>query len=411
MYTGIYINDTHLSAGICNQDQEVVFIQDEHAVTDRKYLTPCSVYIADTFAFVGHPIRYLVANDYTLDYCKDFTKDLEYKEKSVFIDNHENHWNAIGIVAILLKKLKSDLQIHNDDPFKGAVITLPQTISSHLVTSLKKAFDCVGINLCGVIDIGKAAILGYEMPCDSSKTEKIVLYNMDTAALTVSLCSLDEDNYTTTQTIETNRNLGEETLLLLLQNHIQKRYEEVTNKVVKKGTKTITTLQQTAEKVLLNYTTKSQSFIKVMCSFESPVIELIVTRAQIDGIIAAYFSQTMDFLKEVFQSSGAEIQKIDSVMMTGTSKIIKSLKPYLEKEFLEPVKFYNHNNDQIITKGTTLYANNGIEREISKSLLTQNKNDNTLLTLSKKKSEKVVLGQEEMAALVATMQINVGCEI
>lgn len=413
MYIGIYISDSFISTATVNQDDEVVMIKDESAISTKKLAIPLKIYLEDNFAYLGDQVDYLIANDYSLKYTHNFLDDLEEQERLSVTYTTETPWNAASIIAIFLKKILSDIVIYSDQPVKGAVVTISRNISSKLSTALKWAFDIVHIPLLGVIDFGKSALLGYDVQSNPAKNKNLFVYNLDQFSLSISLLELDKEGYCTTHHSVVDKNLGEQLLHDNLSEYIVKRYEEVTKKTVKKTKKNDLLLKELANELLHKYISENKLYINLLCTFENPIIELITTRAQIDTIVATYISKTFDFIKTSCAACSISLENIDEVLVAGLSDNFQSIQRYLGRLFSNPeLKIYMHDMDTIITQGVAVHANDRIQREISSSLLV--KTDEETDATAAKTSEKPLkdsINREKLISILKTIQINEGCDV
>lgn len=412
-YIGIYINETSISAGYVGQDGEVAIIKNENLKSEQKYGTPLVAYIDGDYAYLGGQVEFLIADNLNLNYGKSFLDGLDEPDKIVYADQSKYSWNASGLLALFLKKLKSDIQIHDERIIQGGVISISRSFSTALIQSIKQAFEFADIPLFGIIDIGKAALLGYGVLQLNLKPKSFLIYDLNLLALTVSVVQLDEENYCETILFEYDRELGEQVVNLYFISLLVKKYEEATSIKIEKDKKSVMRLYQMAKELMIKYTNDSEPFVTMIYNVEGPIVELIITRAQIDALLSKYFARSLKFLNESLSNAAFDKVDINGILLTGTSRLLPLVQNKLETEFKEqPVKFYNKNSNTILTKGATLYANNPVEREIESSLLAEtkvneNQEENPLHdTLAKNRSQ-----QNELAGLIATMHINVICDL
>ncbi len=413
MYIGIYINNSFISSASVNQEEEVLLIKNENSRGQKKFLTPLKVYIEDNFAYLGDQIDFLTANDYELKYGYAFLDHLARINTTVYKDNTGVCWNALSLISIFLKKLKANIQMFEEHTLQGAVVTLPTQITPAVIEALKTAFEIAQIPLCGVIDISKASLLGYGICGEASKVKAILHYNLDVFALSIGVLTIDEENYSETLLFETNKKKGEHELQEFIEHFLVKKYEHITNREIKKNKKNRILLQKIVNKMLSTYSSESKLYIRVLCSFDDPMAELIVTRAQIDAIITKYISQTLFFMKKSLEKAGVAMHNINEIVITGTSSILNHIEVHLRHVFdQQEIKIYNHTVDQIITRGAAIHANNAVERQISASLLTETKQEVITAPLETIQTDKEdTPNQMELTTLVNTMHINAGCNV
>ncbi len=414
MYVGIYINNSSISSATMNQEDEILLVKDKSNI-EGSFLTPFKIYIEDNFAYLGDQVGFLLANDYELKYVHNVLHYLAQINTTIYKDNTGVCWNVVSIISIFLKKLKADLQMYHEQCLQGVIVALPYPINPAIVEALKMAFSMSDIPFCGVIDICKAGLLGYNISNATLKTKFVLHYNLDLYALSIGLLAIDQENYSKTLLFKTNKKKGEYVLQKYIQHFLIKHYEHVSKREIKRSKNNHMLLQNMVNDILSKYNKESKLYFKVLCSFDDPMIELIITRAQINAIVTKYISETLSFVKENLEKTNVRIHNISEILITGTSKIFNNIQEHLKHAFgRQEIKIHNYTPDQIITKGAAIHANNSIEREISISLLTKIKQGHDLITTQPetiKTNEEEVPNQEELNSLVKTMHINVGCDV
>jgi len=414
MYIGIYISDSFISVGSVNQDQEVVIIKDESITEGSKFLTPLKLYIENNYAFIGKQVDYLIAADENLNFAEQLIQD-DDSTKTVYRDASGVSWDTANLIAIYLKKLVADIQIHNDQIIEGAVVTTTMPVTPTLTTILKRAFKTAGINLCGVMDLGKAALCGYAIKGKASEEQYAMLLNLDSKQLCLSTIKLGEDQYTETISFSSDIILGEANLLEELSEFILKRYQNIIQAKIKQNNKAFSEAIKISKHLLSAYFQEPKKIVfEPLCKFgKGPFIKLLITRFHLSKIMLSFESKLISAIKTHIEASNLMASQLDHVLITGTAFICKTLEKSFQKidKNAKPV-FYNLKQDQVITKGIALYANNPIEREIAMSLLTSSKDDADIIeTDGIANTENKIPDYNQLEKLVKTIHINVGCDV
>ena len=371
MYIGIYINESHISAAFLNQDEEILPIKTSTLSTGRKLSgIPLKIYIEDDFAYVGKPVEHLITNDYNLKYATQFLDDLQHPEKITYTDPTGVAWNAPALLAIFLKKLKNDVSTHNEVQLQGAMVTTTKRVTPVITDALKLAFRLADIPFCGLIDFGKAAWYGTGMDSNSHNGKTVLVYNLGKKALTTSVVSVDKENCIETQLLQSDKNLGENSLQKDITEFLIQNYFQMTQKKIKKTQKNTIFMEKMASNILSDYFLRSELYIRNVYSVIEPAIELVLTRAQIDSVISRYMQQSFSVLTNHLSGANIVPENIDKVIVTGDSQLLATALAVLQK-FFDPQKIDipHRNASEIVINGITLLANDAIEREISNSLL------------------------------------------
>lgn len=409
MYLGIHISETYISAATVNQDQDVIMINDEDNAKEQQYLTPLNIYIEERYAYLGKPVDFLMANDHKLNYCSLPIKELSNEENIVYTDDMGGQWNALTLLSVFLKKLKSNVELLYDEPVSCAVVSISTPVTASLITALQKAFRIVDMPLCGVIDIGKAALKGYNLRCEKGQTKNVLLFDLDPKSISISIERMTEGDYCTTIISKSNKELGVDTLRQYLLIFLVKRYLEITKTEIKKCKKNEIILKELVNELLQNYSSKTDNCFKTTFAFQTPAIDMMIIRPQIQMVLSKYLEQTINFVNECLEEVQMTIGEIDEILITGNvvieEEIQKTLKTFFQNE---AIKIHNNLPEQVLTSGVTRYANTTAEREISASLLSSTE-------LKPKKEDIEEKGNDsnfnQLSTLVQSLHINLGCEI
>ncbi len=412
MYIGIYINESQIAAALLNQDDEVVPINGSAIATDNKSAaTQLKIYIEDDFAYVDTPVDHLITNDYDLNCAKYFLDDLQHPEKTIYTDPTGVDWNAPMLLAIFLKKLKGDILVHNEGRIQGAMVTMTKAITPAVTDALKQAFELADIPFCGAVDLGKAAWFGSRIAESSPDDQKVLVYNLENRALSLSVIAIDNENFMDTLLLKSDKALGENAVHEDFMDFLAKTYHTMTGNKIKKTAKNAIALKKMAKDTLFDIFSQSELYFRTVYDMTEPAIELILTRAQMNAIISKYMQRSLSFLEEALQGAEITPRDIGTVVLTGESQLLSTVPSVFHKLF-DPKKtsIHHQNPAEIITKGITLLANDAIEREINTSLISgkervgKSKSDNKNGSASKKNKENNDM--TEWIELIHSMQIN-----
>jgi len=411
MYIGITVSDSFISAGSLNKDKELVWIYDEHATSEAHQRMPLEIYIEDNYAYLGDPVRFLHATTDQLESGKITLKDLAKGTAIVYTDSTGVQWSSIMLLAIFLKKIKTDIALFKDKEITCAVVTINGVITTTITEAVQQAFNIAKLPLCGLIEVGKAALRGYRIASEAQTTKEILHLNIDDNAIAIGVLSFAEDNYVETRFFRNTDRLGSEQLHQMLMLYMIKRYKEITKKVIKKNKKNASQLNALVQELITEYTTSNKLCFKLTCDFYPPIIEIIITRGQIQALFLKYVQKVLSFLKASMESKAIEISSISDIMITGNSVIPIPIEPSLEVLFAnQKVVIHNNKKAEAIMQGTASYANNTADREISSSMLPTTSKLPVALGEKKIEEDKDTLNINTLATLISNMQINAGCD-
>jgi len=415
MYIGIYISDSFISVGSVNQDEEVVIIKDEGITDGSKFLTPLKLYIEDNYAFVGQPVDYLIAADQNLNFVEQLIQDTDDSTQTIYKDASGTSWDAAGLIAVYLKKIVADIQIHNNQIIEGAIVTTTKPVTPIVTTTFKRAFKIARIDLCGIMDLGKAALSGYAIKGKTATEQHAVLLNIERKQLSLCTMKLGEDHYNETISFSSDLTLGEDYLLDELSELLLKRYQTIIKAKLKLNAKIQEQARKISKHLLKIYFEDPKKIVaEPVCKFgQGPYIKLLITRLHLHKIILSYEEKLMTAVSKHLESSSLTSDQLEHVLIAGTGLIGNTIEKLFQKTNPNSkATFHNLNQDQVITKGIALYANNPIEREIAKSLITSSTDKVTIASPKRPSNiDNKAPDYNQLEKLVRTIQINVGCDV
>ena len=360
MYAGIHISNTFICAAITDENGKTILVTDESIEHDKKFINPLKMYIEDEFAYLGDKVNYLLANNYDLNYASGFLENPEASDTPVYKDGSGQHWNVAALIAIFLKKLKTDILIHNDTPIKSAAVTLSVASTPALTESLYQAFDMVGIPLAAILPVEKAALEGYAITNTENKTQHLFFYYLSPDGVTASISTFNEEDTVEVVHSATEKELGEQRLREKFRHFLEERYEHTTGKKIKETPKNLATLTRLTDELIAYAVSGVRLYTPLVCAIDDEIIELIITKEQLSSLLEEYTNATLSFLKEeLLHTAGCDAETIAMIVMTGNSALLPLIEQQLKPLFPgEHQTIYNRKPEEVLTKGAAAYAGN-----------------------------------------------------
>ncbi|MCB0375799.1 MAG: Hsp70 family protein [Sinomicrobium sp.] len=268
-------------------------------------------------------------------------------------------------------KIKTDLHIYNGSPVQGAVVTVSAASGPALIQALKSTFSMADIPLEAVLDMEKAAITGYHIANTANTAKNVVLYYLDRHELIISLNTLDNAGFVENTCRITGKKLGEQQLYDRLFSFLVKRYEYITGKKIKENKQNVLHIEALVHELITHAVNNNRLYISLLYAIDDEVIELIVTRAQVDDIIKEYIHETIAFLKSEVLEGRLEAEAVAMILCAGSAKLFPVIERQLRILFhKEDQCIYNLAPEEVLTKGAALYANT-TDKTADASLLTK----------------------------------------
>ncbi|MEM9686345.1 MAG: Hsp70 family protein [Bacteroidota bacterium] len=414
MHIGIHINNSFIAAATTDRNGNAILIKDESIESGKPYMNPLSIYIEDEFAYLGDKINPLIAHYGALDYATNFLDTLSAVETPAYKDGSGTHWNTTALIAVFLKKLKTDLRIYSDTPVKSAVVTVPDTPDPSLTEALTAAFRMAAIPLTVVLPMEKAAIEGYRIINTDNSTKTMLLCYLDYHTLTLSLNTIDTANTIQNTSRISEKKLGEHYLYKRFFLLIEKRYAQITGKKIKENQRNFSHITTLVEELIRQTIIDNKAYLQLLCAVDDEVIELILTRAQVNSIIQAYIQEIMLFIKEALLKNNTASEAIAIVLCAGDARFFPYLAQQLKTTFHEEhQELYHQAPEECLTKGAALYTAttaNPTTPSSDTGRTTPKEQQDQKPPEIPNRDHKALLDIDHLSQLIKTININAGCE-
>ncbi|EFA78380.1 aldehyde dehydrogenase [Heterostelium album PN500] len=308
------------------------------------------------------------------------------------------------ILAMILSKIKNDVESYLGKPIKNAVITCPSYFNDAQRQAMKDTTVLAGLNVLRIINEPTAAALSYYYKDTTSHKKNVLVYHLGVSTLGVSMMSIEKGIFQVLATNGDDSTGGEDYV---------KRIMKYMLDVFKSKTGTDPILDQLALLRLRNATenairelytsTKSTLEIKYLVDGES--LEEILTRTEFENLNSFLFDLTIDSVKKVLEDSNLTKYQVDEVLLVGESSRIQYIK-YLLKKFFGYKKIREvENPEKEVAKGVVIQAgilSNSKGTEVIKSVLEVTP-WTVIFTIKQLKSKKVLIkvyeGESSMTSL------------
>nr|MBP6925749.1 molecular chaperone DnaK [Candidatus Paceibacterota bacterium] len=260
------------------------------------------------------------------------------------------------ISAMVLSKIKADVEAKLGMPVTEAVITVPAYFNDDQRKATMDAGKIAGLDVKRIINEPTAAALAYGF--DKKKEEKIVVYDFGGGTFDISVLEVG-DSVIEVKSTGGDSHMGGEDIDQAIIRYIKDEFKKETGIDLGKDVLALQRLKEAAEKAKheLSTTTETEVNIPFIATSDNGPEHLLVkiSRAKLEELAAPYIDKSIEITKQVLKDSGFSASDIDQVILVGGQtrmpKISEEVKAVFGKE---PNKSINP--DEVVALGAAVQA-------------------------------------------------------
>ena len=272
----------------------------------------------------------------------------------VAIGMNDKDYSPEEISAMILKKIKTDVEEKTGETVTEAVITVPAYFDDAQRQATKDAGKIASLEVKRIINEPTAAALAYGF--NKKKDEKIVVYDFGGGTFDVSVLEVADDVVEVKST-GGDAHMGGEDIDRAIITWIGDEYKKESGIDVTSDVLALQRLKEAAEKAKheLSNTSESEINIPFITSDETGPKHLLLTlsRAKLEELAAPYLDKSIEITKDVLKSAGMSASDIDEVILVGGQtrmpKISEMVKDVSGKEANKSI-----NPDEVVALGAAL---------------------------------------------------------
>lgn len=260
------------------------------------------------------------------------------------------------ISAMILAKIKSDVEAKLGEKITEAVITVPAYFNDAQRKATKDAGAIAGLDVKRIINEPTAAALAYGF--NKKKNEKIAVYDFGGGTFDVSILEVGDDVIEVKST-DGDSHMGGEDIDQKLIRYIADEFKKESGIDITKDTLALQRLKEAAEKTKheLSTTTESEANIPFITSDASGPKHLLlkITRAKLEELAREYIDRSIEITKRAIEASPFKANEIDEIIMVGGQTrmpaIVEAVKNLFGKEPNRSI-----NPDEVVALGAAVQA-------------------------------------------------------
>lgn len=272
----------------------------------------------------------------------------------VSITMQDKQYRPEEISAMILKKIKADVEEKLGEKVTQAVITVPAYFDDAQRQATKDAGKIAGLEVKRIINEPTAAALAYGF--NKKKDEKIVVYDFGGGTFDVSVLEVGDDVVEVKST-DGDAHMGGEDIDRAIIDWIATEFKKDSGIDVTGDVLALQRLKEAAEKAKheLSNTSETEINIPFITSDASGPKHLLLklTRAQLEKLAEPYLEKSIEITKRAVEASGFKPSDMDEIILVGGQtrmpKISQMVKELFGKEANKTI-----NPDEVVALGAAL---------------------------------------------------------
>ena len=252
----------------------------------------------------------------------------DYKVK---IDDKE--YSPEEISAMILQKIKSDVESYLGETVSEAVITVPAYFTDSQRQATKDAGKIAGLDVKRIINEPTAAALAYGMDKDTEQ-HKIMVFDLGGGTFDVSILEIGDGVFEVLSTRGNNR-LGGDDFDEVLMNYMISEFKKENGIDLSKDVTAMQRLKDAAEKAKKELSTTMTTNVNlpfITAVDGAPVhLNMDIKRAKFEELASDLIDKTLVPVREALSDAGLTASEIDKVLLVGGSTRIPAVQEAVKK--------------------------------------------------------------------------------
>ncbi len=271
--------------------------------------------------------------------------------------NIGDKWNRPEeISAMILAKIKSDVEAKLGEKITEAIITVPAYFNDAQRKATKDAGQIAGLDVKRIINEPTAAALAYGF--NTKKDEKIVVYDFGGGTFDVSVLEVSNDVIEVKST-DGDSHMGGRDIDQKIINWIAGEFKKQSGVDITKDSLALQRLDEAAEKAKIELSTTPETEINIpfITSTDAGPQHLLIkmTRATLESLAEEYVARSIEITKRAMEASPFKMNEINEIIMVGGQTrmpaIVEAVKNLFGKEPNRSI-----NPDEVVALGAAVQA-------------------------------------------------------
>ncbi len=263
-----------------------------------------------------------------------------------------------GISAMILQKLKQDVEEKIGQKITDAVITCPAYFDDSQRKATKVAGEIAGLNVKLVINEPTAAALAYGL--FKTKGQQILVYDFGGGTFDVSVLDIRKDP----DTVEVigvggDTHLGGDDFDQKIMEWIIQEFKKDQGIDLSQDQLALQRIKETAEKAKIELSTTMETEINlpfVTSDASGPKhLYLKLSRAKLEDLVKDYIDKSIDLVKEILKTAKLEPKDIEEIVLVGGQTRMPAIQEAVKNLFNKEAN-KSINPDEVVAMGAAIQA-------------------------------------------------------
>ncbi len=260
------------------------------------------------------------------------------------------------ISAMILAKIKADVEAYLGETVSQAVITVPAYFNDAQRNATRDAGRIAGLEVVRIINEPTASALAYGL--DRKKDEIIAVYDLGGGTFDISILQVTDGVF---QVLATSGDtfLGGDDFDRRIMEYLLQKFREETGIDLSQDRQALQRLKEAAEKAKIELSTLLQTeinlpYLTVDATGPKHLIHTL-TRARLEQLTADLIERTMEPVRQALSDAGLKPEDVDEVVLVGGMTRMPAIQERVRRFFgKEPHKGVNP--DEVVAIGAAIQA-------------------------------------------------------
>ncbi len=237
------------------------------------------------------------------------------------------------ISAMILQKIKMDVENYLGETITEAVITVPAYFTDSQRQATKDAGKIAGLEVKRIINEPTAAALAYGMDKEHGQ-HKIMVFDLGGGTFDVSILDLGDGVFEVLAT-RGNNHLGGDDFDEALVNYIAEQFKKENGIDLRQDKMSLQRLKEAAEKAKKELSSTMSTNINlpfITATQAGPLhLNMDITRAKFNELTSSLVDRTLEPVREALKDAGLQSSDIEKVLLVGGSTRIPAVQDAVKK--------------------------------------------------------------------------------
>ncbi len=238
------------------------------------------------------------------------------------------------ISAMILQKIKKDVEAYLGEEVKQAVITVPAYFNDSQRKATKDAGEIAGLDVVRIINEPTAAALAYGM--DKKHEEKIAVYDFGGGTFDISILEIGDGVFEVKST-NGDTHLGGDDIDQVIINWMVEQFKKDNGVDLSKDQMALQRLKEAAEKAKIELSSTVTTDINlpfITADNTGPKhLNYQLTRAKFEQMIESMIKRSMEPCEKALKDAGLSVSDINEVILVGGTTRIPAIQEAVKKFF------------------------------------------------------------------------------